>query len=74
MWFLNSKKYIGKQYGRYTINGAVGTPVIIKRFKPNIFKKNKEKNVYEAIILSQLNHYAIPKLLGVINEKGFYGR
>ena len=88
MWFFNSKKYIGKQYGQYTITGAVGegrygmcflahstfgTPVIIKRFKPNIFRKNKEKNAYEAVILSKLNHIAIPKLLGVINEKNFYG-
>lgn len=88
MQFTNLKKYIGKQYGQYTITGAVGegrygmcflahstfgTPVIIKRFKPKIFKKNKEKNAYEAIILSQLNHNSIPKLLGIINEKGFYG-
>ncbi len=88
MLFTSLKKYIGKQYGQYTITGAVGegrygmcflahstfgTLVIIKRFKPNIFKKNKEKNAYEAIILSQLDHNSIPKLLGVINEKGFYG-
>ena len=50
-----------------------GTFVIIKRFKPSIFKKNKEKNSYEAVILSQLKHNAIPELLGVINQKGFYG-
>lgn len=88
MMFLNSKKYCGKQFGMYTIIKSVGegrygmcflahaiddTPVILKRFKPNIFKKNKEKNSYEAIILSQLKHKAIPELLGVINQKGFYG-
>lgn len=87
MQFLNSRRYCSKQYGKYTIIKPVGegrygmcflahaednTPVIIKRFKPNIFKKNVERNAYEAIILSQINHDAIPKLLGVINEKGFY--
>lgn len=88
MLFLNSIKYRGKQYGKYTIIKPVGegrygmcflahsnegTPVIIKRFKPNFLKKNKEKNAYEAVILSQINHIAIPKFLGVINEKCFYG-
>ena len=88
MLFYNSKKYCGKQYGEYTIiksvgqgrygmcflaHSVVGTPVIIKRFKPSPFKKNKEKNAYEAIILSQLKHDSIPELLGVINQKGFYG-
>ncbi len=88
MLFFNSKKYCGKQYGKYTIIKSVGegrygvcflahpisgTPVIIKRFKPNILKKNKDKNAYEAVILSQIKHKSIPELLGVINEKGFYG-
>ena len=38
-----------------------------------MFKKNSEKNVYEAVILSKLKDKRIPELLGVINEKGFYG-
>ena len=88
MMFFNTKKYCGKEYGKFTIIKSVGegrygmcflahsidgTPVIIKRFKASIFKKNKEKNPYEAAILSQLKHNSIPELLGVINVKGFYG-
>jgi serine/threonine protein kinase len=88
MIFFNSKKYHGKKYGKYTILQSVGegrygmcflahsidgTPVILKRFKPSIFKKNNEKNPNEAIILSQLKHNSIPELLGVVNVKGFYG-
>lgn len=88
MMFFNSKKHCGKVYGKYTIIKPVGEgrygmcflahsidgiPVIIKRFKPNIFKKNKTKNPYEAVILSQFDNQAIPELLGVINAKGFYG-
>ena len=87
MLFFSFRKYVGKQYGKYVIKNQIGegrygmcylatssdgTPVIIKRFKPNILKKNKAKNAYEAIILSQLKHDAIPELLGVINQKGFY--
>lgn len=47
--------------------------VIIKKFKPGMFKKNSEKNVFEAVILSKLKDKRVPELLGVINEKGFYG-
>lgn len=80
--------YCGRQYGEYTIIKSIaegrygmcflahsisGTQVIIKKFKPSILKKNADKNYYEAVILSKLNHSAIPELLGVINEKGFYG-
>ncbi len=82
------RNYIGKQYGGYTLLKLIGegrygvcflaeshngTQVVIKRFKPSIFKKNKDKNMYEAVILSQLSHQAIPELLGVINENDFYG-
>ena len=56
MMFFNTKKYCGKEYGKFTIIKSVGegrygmcflahsidgTPVIIKRFKASIFKKNK---------------------------------
>ncbi len=51
----------------------MGQKVAIKKFKPSMFKKNSEKNVYEAVILSKLKDKRIPELLGVINEKGFYG-
>lgn len=85
---LNSAKFLGRQYGGYTILGlagegrygvcytaysAEGVQVIIKRFKPSMMRKKREKNAFEAVLLSQLNHEAIPELLGVINEKGFYG-
>ena len=57
----------------YLAHSVLGEPVVIKRFKPAIFKKNREKNAFEAVVLSQLTHESIPELLGVINEKGFYG-
>jgi serine/threonine-protein kinase len=47
--------------------------VIIKKFRPGIFKKNAEKNMHEAVILSKLSDGRVPELLGVINEPGFYG-
>ena len=56
----------------FLAHSNTGVMVIIKRFKPGIFKKNKEKNEHEAVILSQLKHTSIPELLGVINEKGLY--
>lgn len=88
MLFNHSKNVCGKQYGPYKMikplgegrygicylavtNG--GEHVIIKRFKPAIFKRNREKNAYEAVILSQIDHPAIPKLLGVINQNDLYG-
>lgn len=63
--------------GRYGVcflaKSAEGKAVIIKKFKPGIFEKNCERNAFEAVILSQLDDSCIPELLGVINEKGFYG-
>jgi len=88
MWLCKKVKYAGKQLGRYTIETAIGEgryglcflarsdtgqKVVIKKFKPSIFKKNSDKNVYEAVILSRFKDKRIPELLGVINEKGFYG-
>lgn len=88
MGFLNSTRYIGRQFDGYTILGligegrygvcytarsAAGAQVIVKRFRPSMLRKNRDKNAFEAVILSQLKHDAIPELLGVINEKGFYG-
>jgi serine/threonine protein kinase len=81
-------RYSGKQFGKYIIGEPLGEgryglcfiarsdmeeKVIIKKFKPGIFKKYGERNIYEAVILSNLNDKRIPELLGVINEKGFYG-
>ena len=81
------KNWIGKRVGNYQIVDRLGVgrygvcylattpdnlPVVLKYFKPNIFRKNKEKNHYEAIILSQIDHPQVPQLLGVVNEKNFY--
>lgn len=88
MWVHKKLKYSGKQFDKYIIERPIGEgryglcfiaksdmkeKVIIKKFKPGILKKYGERNVYEAVILSQLNDKRIPELLGVINEKGFYG-
>lgn len=88
MWRYKTIKYAGKQFGRYTIETPIGEgryglcflaktdmgrKVVIKKFKQGLFKKNPEKNVYEAVILSKLKDQRIPELLGVINEKSFYG-
>ncbi|MDC3415100.1 protein kinase family protein [Aquibacillus sp. 3ASR75-11] len=82
------KKWYGRRYGDYKIEKMLGEGrfgicylattnqgafVVIKRFKPHILKKNEQKNVCEAVMLSKLNHHAIPKLLGVINDKELYG-
>lgn len=88
MWLYKTTKYSGKRFGKYIIERPIGEgryglcflarsdmgeQVVIKKFKPSIFKKYSEKNVYEAVILSKLNDKTIPELLGVINQKGFYG-
>lgn len=88
MWFCKTLKYSGKVVGKYTIENPIGEgryglcflarsakgeKVIIKKFKPALFKRNLDKNAYEAVILSKLKDKRIPELLGVINEKGFYG-
>lgn len=50
-----------------------GRQVVLKRFRPRMFRKNKNANHYEAVILSGLKHPAIPELLGVINNRqGYY--
>lgn len=82
MWLCKSLKYSGKQVGNYIIERPVGEgryglcflarsytgeQVVIKKFKPSIFKKYSEKNIYEAIILSKLNDKTIPEFLGIIN-------
>ncbi|WP_062106389.1 protein kinase family protein [Bacillus niameyensis] len=87
MFNSNANKWIGKKYGEYKIVRLLGEgrfgigylavtdqgeKVVIKRFKTRPFKKNKDKNAYEAIILSQLENQAIPKLLGVISDKDLY--
>lgn len=88
MCFFSTKIYRGQRIGNYIIEGLVGegrygqcflastdagTKVIIKKFRPGIFKKNSEKNMYEAVTLSKLKDTRIPELLGVVNQKSFYG-
>jgi len=81
-------KYVGKKISSYTIDTLIGQgrygicflahsddnqKVVLKKFKTKMFIKNAKKNEFEAVILSQLQDKRIPQLLGVINEKGFYG-
>ena len=82
------QKYEGRHFGKYIIEKSIGEGryglcflarsdigehVVIKKFKPKIFKKHSETSIYEALILSKLKDKRIPEFLGVINEKGFYG-
>jgi len=88
MWLNRKLKYSGKRFGKYIIERSIGEGryglcffarsdigdnVVIKKFKSNIFKKNSQSSVDEAVILSKLKQEGIPEFLGVINQKGFYG-
>ncbi len=88
MLWLHHIKHSGRKYGDYVIEKDVGegrygicflahsncgARVIIKRFKPASIKGNKERIAMEAVALSQISHIAVPKLLGVVHEKDFYG-
>ncbi|MBI4856339.1 MAG: protein kinase family protein [Acetobacterium woodii] len=88
MLFNNKLNLIGKQVGGYTIltlighgrygicflaGSNTGQTVILKKFKPQMFKQNSRNNAFEAVMLSQLNDIRVPELLGIINEKNFYG-
>lgn len=82
-----SGKSRGWQIGSYTIIRCIGEgrygicflaeengrQLILKKLKLHILKRNRDKNAVEIEILSKLCHPGIPKLLGVVNEKGFYG-
>ena len=77
-----------KKIGDYTVASCIGKgrygvcflavdpdgrQVVLKRFRPHMFRKNKNANHYEAVILSGLSHPAVPELLGVINNRqGYY--
>ena len=77
-----------KKVGDYTVASCIGkgrygvcflafdpdgNKVILKRFRPRMWRKNRHANHYEAVILSGLEHPAVPELLGVINnQKGYY--
>ena len=78
----------GKKIGDYTVASCIGKgrygvcflaldpdgkKVILKKFRTLMWKKNKNANHYEAVILSGLEHPAVPELLGVINNRqGYY--
>ncbi|WP_346697493.1 protein kinase family protein [Catenibacillus scindens] len=49
-----------------------GHPVVLKRFYKNPTKGRFAPDDHEAVILSGLDHPAIPEFLGVLNEKAGY--
>ncbi|MDD3229695.1 MAG: protein kinase family protein [Oscillospiraceae bacterium] len=88
MLWLNHLRFSGRKFGSYTIEKVAGegrygiclnaysnrgARVIIKWFKSSSIKRDKKRTAVEADILSKIDHFSIPKLLGVINEKGGYG-
>ena len=88
MLICRSIRYSGKQVGRYILERPLGEgryglcflarsdcgeKVVVKKFKTSLLKKTSPKNIDEAVILSKLEDRRIPELLGVINQKGFYG-
>jgi len=69
MWLHKALKYSGKRFGEYIIERSIGEGryglcflarsdmgdnVVIKKFKPSIFNRISERNVDEAVILSNL--------------------
>lgn len=79
--------YIGREYRGYKICSLIGqgrygacfkakapdgSMVVLKRFHNHMRKKNADKNHFEAVVLSALNHPSIPSLLGVINTGSDY--
>ncbi len=83
-----SRQYCSKQIGKYRIVQRIGEGrygvcflaedeegrrLILKKLKPRFFKWSKDSDTLEIKILSRLCHPGIPKLLGIVNEKDFYG-
>lgn len=64
----------GGRYGVcYLALDKEGGRVVLKRFRTHRQGINPEKNYYEAVILSGLQHPAVPKLLGVLNvPQGYF--
>jgi serine/threonine protein kinase len=88
MRFGMPRKYRGQQIGNYKIIQCIGEGrygicflaedhrgrrLILKKLKLGFFNRNSPKNTSEIKILSELCHPGIPKLFGIVNEKGFYG-
>ena len=77
-----------KKIGGYTVASCIGKgrygvcflaydpdgkKVVLKKFRMRMWKRNRNANHYEAVILSGLAHPAVPELLGVINNrKGYF--
>ena len=63
----------GGRYGVcYLAKDSAGRQVVLKRFRRRMWKKNQADNYHEAVILSGLSHKAVPRLLGVINQRCGY--
>ena len=63
----------GGRYGVcYLAQDQTGRDVVLKRFRPRMLRKNLRNNYHEAVILSNLQHGAIPELLGVVNNRQGY--
>ena len=78
----------GKKIGDYTVVSCIGKGrygvcflardpegkyVGLKRFRPGMWKKNQASNHYEGVVLSGLEHPAVPEWLGVVNNRqGYY--
>ena len=61
------------RYGVCFLAKLKGKRVVVKKYKTNFFKRYDEKNKFEPIILSRLDHKSIPKLIDIIDEKNFKG-
>lgn len=63
----------GGRYGVcYLARDPEGRRVVLKRFRPKMFRENSGENHHEAVILSGLAHPAVPEFLGVLNLRQGY--
>lgn len=64
----------GGRYGVcYLARDPEGRRVVLKKFRPKIWRENSGGNHHEAVILSGLDHPAIPEFLGVLNlPRGYF--
>lgn len=62
--------------GRYGVcflaRDPAGKMVVLKRFRTGMRRKHPDFSQQEAVILSGLDHPAVPELLGVINDRSGY--
>lgn len=64
----------GGRYGIcYLAEDSKGNQVVMKKFRRRMWKKNSAGNHFEAVVLSGLDHPALPQFLGVVNiRSGYY--